>query len=69
MALHIARSEATFTPGIRPVCPRCGDTLYASVNAAFLGRGQIFHTWRCETCDHEFNTAVVIPEDGDDGNE
>jgi hypothetical protein len=29
----------------------------------FLGQGHIRHTWTCDTCDHEFRTAVALPDD------
>ena len=47
----------------RPACPRCGDMLFAATATEFLGQGNIRHTWTCETCDHEFRTAVALPDD------
>jgi hypothetical protein len=28
--------------------------------AAFAGEGRIWHTWSCESCDHEFLTCVDV---------
>lgn len=45
----------------RPACPRCGDTLFAAAATEFLGKGQIRNVWSCDTCEHEFRTAVALP--------
>jgi len=47
----------------KPVCPRCGDMLFAATATEFLGRGHIRHTWSCDTCDHQFWTAVSLPHE------
>jgi len=45
----------------RPNCPRCGEMLFAATATEFLGDGYICNSWSCESCDHEFNTAVKVP--------
>ena len=44
----------------RPACPRCGDMLFAAVATEFRGKGRIHNSWICDSCDHEFCTAVQI---------
>jgi hypothetical protein len=44
----------------RPACPSCGDMLFAAAATEFLGKGQIRNTWSCESCDHEFHTALAF---------
>ncbi len=44
----------------RPLCPRCGEALFAPEIAEFAGNGRIRHTWSCDDCDHEFRTCVEI---------
>jgi ribosomal protein S27AE len=45
----------------RPACPRCGDTMFAATATEYFGQGRIRHSWSCEACRHEFQTAVVVP--------
>lgn len=45
----------------RPACPRCGDTMFAATATEYFGRGLIRHSWSCEICQHEFQTAVELP--------
>jgi hypothetical protein len=45
----------------RPVCPSCGETMYAAVETQFLGRGRISNRWSCEACDHQFQTSLELP--------
>lgn len=45
----------------RPACPRCGDMLFAASATEFLGHGEIRNTWSCESCEHEFRTALALP--------
>ena len=44
----------------RPACPRCGEMLFAAVATEFRGKGRIHNSWVCDSCDHEFCTAVQI---------
>ena len=64
MRLHIDDTAHAFPIARRPACPRCGDTLFAASAAAmFLDKGKIKNTWSCETCEHEFCTALALPSE------
>jgi hypothetical protein len=45
----------------RPACPCCGDTMFAATATEYFGQGLIRHSWSCEICLHEFQTAVELP--------
>jgi transcription elongation factor Elf1 len=45
-----------------PSCPRCGNHLVAAETSEFLRDGQIRHSWSCESCGHDFQTAVTLAE-------
>jgi transposase-like protein len=45
----------------RPACPHCGDTMFAATATEYNGRGGIQYFWSCESCHHEFTTAVDMP--------
>lgn len=62
MDLHAETRPETCSTRLaaRPACPRCGDRLVAPSMAAFAGEGRIWHTWSCESCDHEFLTCVDV---------
>lgn len=47
----------------KPICPSCGDALFAAAGTEFLGKGLIRNTWSCESCDHEFRTAIALPHE------
>lgn len=42
----------------RPRCPQCGDTQLVPERSEFLGGAGVRHTWGCETCGNEFDTAI-----------
>ena len=42
-------------------CPACGETLFAAERAAFTCAGDIVLRWRCDTCDHAFETYAEAP--------
>jgi hypothetical protein len=44
----------------RPACPRCGDTPLAPEVSELGARGLIRHSWSCDSCGHEFLTAVRL---------
>ena len=54
------------TPGVlataryftRPRCVQCGDSQLVPEHSEFAGGASVRHTWRCETCGNEFDTAV-----------
>ena len=45
----------------KPACPRCGEMLFAAAATELLGRGKIQNVWSCENCEHEFRTAIAVP--------
>lgn len=65
---YIATHTGLAVTGIlgRPACPRCGEMLFAAVATEFRGKGRISNSWSicnswiCDSCDHEFRTAVEI---------
>lgn len=62
MRFHTAQHDLRFTGFFqRPTCPQCGDGLFAATATEFVSNGLILHTWHCESCAHEFRTAVDIP--------
>jgi hypothetical protein len=46
-----------------PSCPRCGNHLVAAEASEFLRDGHIRHSWACESCGHDFQTAVRLAEE------
>lgn len=59
---YIATHTGLAVTGIlgRPACPNCGEMLFAAVATEFRGKGRICNSWICDSCDHEFRTAVEI---------
>jgi hypothetical protein len=50
-------------PGRRfglPVCPRCSDVLLAPAVSEHVDETLVRHFWACESCGHEFETAVRL---------
>ena len=45
---------------LRPACPCCGDTLMAAAGAELAARGYIRNSWVCDSCGHDFVTAVRL---------
>jgi transcription elongation factor Elf1 len=43
-----------------PSCPRCGNHLALAEASEFLRNGQIRHSWECEACGEQFQTAVTV---------
>lgn len=42
----------------RPRCPQCGDAQLVPERSEFAGEGRVRHTWWCDACGTEFDTAV-----------
>ncbi|HWV51714.1 hypothetical protein [Pseudorhodoplanes sp.] len=40
-------------------CPACGETLFAAEHGIFGGGDRITLHWRCDSCDHRFETGLV----------
>jgi transcription elongation factor Elf1 len=45
----------------RPSCPKCGEVAVASEKSTYTEAGRIRHSWCCDACGHEFDTAVSLP--------
>lgn len=45
---------------LQPACPSCGDTLMAAAGAELAARGYIRNSWVCDSCGHDFVTAVRL---------
>ncbi len=62
MRLQTNPPKAALTGNLRaPLCPRCGETIFAAAATAFVRDGLIRHTWICDSCEHLFRTAVEVP--------
>jgi ribosomal protein S27AE len=44
----------------RPTCPRCGDAVLAAEAATLVARGLVRNSWSCDSCGHDFVTAVRL---------
>jgi predicted RNA-binding Zn-ribbon protein involved in translation (DUF1610 family) len=42
-------------------CPQCGEWLLAPDWSEYLSHRCVRHTWSCEACGYQFETAVVFP--------
>jgi hypothetical protein len=36
--------------------------MFAATATSYFGDGRIRHSWSCEACRHEFETAIEMPE-------
>jgi hypothetical protein len=43
-------------------CPQCGGWLLAPDWSEYLGDRCVRHTWSCEACDYQFETAVFFAQ-------
>jgi hypothetical protein len=39
--------------------------MFAAADTKLVGDGLILYTWNCDSCDHEFRTAVEFTPHGD----
>ncbi len=44
----------------RSFCPRCDDVMVAPARSQHVKEDVIRHTWRCESCGHQFRTSVRL---------
>lgn len=42
-------------------CPQCNEWLLAPEWSEYLNERCVRHTWLCEACGYEFETAVLFP--------
>jgi uncharacterized protein with PIN domain len=56
--------SATLVPTQRPfgmqVCPHCDELVVAPEASEFVSEGNVRHFWSCDSCGHEFKTAVRL---------
>jgi hypothetical protein len=43
-------------------CPQCSESLLAPDWSEYLSERCVRHTWSCEACGYQFETAVVFPK-------
>jgi ribosomal protein S27AE len=41
-------------------CPVCGETLFAAEHAEFVCADHMILRWRCDACDHSFQTTAAV---------
>jgi transposase-like protein len=44
-------------------CPACGEPLFAAEHAVFVCESYVTPSWRCDACDHVFQTPVDTQRD------
>jgi ribosomal protein S27AE len=44
-------------------CPACGEALFAAEHATFVSADRVILHWRCDACDHAFQTRVETQRD------
>ena len=44
----------------RSFCPRCDDVMVAPARSQHVKEDVVRHTWRCESCGHQFRTSVRL---------
>jgi len=62
MALHTDTAARTrLVTYDKNVCPQCSSWLLAPDWSEHLSERCVRHTWSCEACGYEFETAVFFP--------
>lgn len=62
MSLHTETAvRARLATYSKNMCQQCGEWLLAPSWSEYLSERCVRHTWSCEACDYEFETAVVFP--------
>jgi rubredoxin len=62
MALHTeAKAGARLATYSKNNCPQCSASLLAPNWSEHLSERCVRHTWSCEACGYEFETAVFFP--------
>lgn len=60
MVLH-TDTTARLTTYAKNDCPQCGTWLLAPSWSEHLNERCVRHTWSCDACSYEFETAVFFP--------
>jgi C4-type Zn-finger protein len=62
MALHTeTATPARLVTYGKNSCPQCSEWLLAPNWSEYLNERCVRHTWSCEACGYQFETAVVFP--------
>jgi hypothetical protein len=65
MALHAKTGESVMrsrlTTYSKNVCPQCAGWLLAPDWSEYLNERCVRHTWSCDDCGYQFETAVTFP--------
>jgi ribosomal protein L37AE/L43A len=62
MSLHTETAARSRLAAYRKnMCPQCSQWLLAPSWSEYLNERCVRHTWSCETCGYEFETAVYFP--------
>jgi len=60
MRLHFNPEASVPRPfGLR-ACPHCDALVVAPDASQFVSEGKVRHFWSCDSCGHEFATAVKL---------
>jgi transcription elongation factor Elf1 len=63
MSLHTQTARrASLVTYKKNNCPQCGEWLLAPDWSEYLDTRCVRHTWSCEACDYQFETAVFFAE-------
>lgn len=61
MTLHAEpATRARLTTANKNNCPQCGEALLAPDWSEYLNDRCVRHTWSCEACGYQFETAVYF---------
>jgi transcription elongation factor Elf1 len=62
MALHIENAtRARLATYRKNNCPQCSESLLAPDWSEYVSERCVRHTWSCQACGYQFETAVVFP--------
>ncbi len=56
-----AAPRSRLTTYIKNTCPQCNEWLLAPDWSEYLSDRCVRHTWSCEACGYQFETAVFFP--------
>lgn len=63
MTLHAeAPTHSRLVTYSKNTCPQCGSWLLAPDWSEHLSERCVRHSWSCEACAYQFETAVFFPE-------
>ena len=63
MSLHTqTATRASLVTFKKNNCPQCGEWIMAPDWSEYLDSRCVRHTWSCEACDYQFETAVYFAQ-------